>query len=179
MKSTPALSLALALLLVGCSGAPAASTEPPAAPESAPTALSAAPASTASVAPTLAPAEPTASAGVAGAEPTLGQPVPPPSLDTFKLLERPFPEGPGAYTGQSYPYRLYTHCGVDFIAFSGRWWRAEQALSDGNGNPPAGWGNPFQEGTMLVEAPDKAVFTGDNGETVRFGLTDEDPPPCQ
>jgi hypothetical protein len=177
MKSTAALSLSLAALLVGCAGASTGSTELTPPPIS--TMASLAPAPTMPAPPTLPPAETTPTAAVAVAEPTLGQPVPSPALDTFKLLARPFPEGPGAFTGQSYPYRLYTHCGVDFIAFSGRWWRAEQALSDGQGGPPASWGNPFQEGTMLVEAPDKAVFTGDNGETVRFGLTEDDPPPCQ
>jgi hypothetical protein len=30
---------------------------------------------------------------------------------------------------------------------------AEQPLDDGNGNPPAGWGNPYQSGTITVEGP--------------------------
>jgi hypothetical protein len=33
----------------------------------------------------------------------------------------------------------------------GVFWRATRPLSDGNGNPPPGWGNPFQEGRLAFE----------------------------
>jgi hypothetical protein len=57
------------------------------------------------------------------------------------------------------PYQLYTHCGVKWAKIDGTFWRAKHPLSDGSGNPPAGWGNPFQDGTLVFVGP----------TTVRFG----------
>ncbi|GAA5189497.1 hypothetical protein GCM10023346_04200 [Arthrobacter gyeryongensis] len=44
---------------------------------------------------------------------------------------------------------------------------ADQPLNDGHGNPPAGWGNPYQSGTITV-AGSQAVFHDDSGHTVTF-----------
>lgn len=65
-----------------------------------------------------------------------------------------------ASLGKEYSYELYTHCGVRSAVFDrGRWWRANPTLDDGHGNPPAGWGNPFTKGTMVLVEEDHAVFT--------------------
>ena len=37
-----------------------------------------------------------------------------------------------------YPYILYTHCGLLWTYFNGRWWEASPPLDDGFGNPPRG-----------------------------------------
>jgi hypothetical protein len=78
------------------------------------------------------------------------------------------PAGPGAVTGtavttaavpRSVAYDLYTHCGIYEAKVAGRWYLASPPLTDGNGNPPAGWGNPYQRGTMLLVSPAEVVFT--------------------
>lgn len=74
----------------------------------------------------------------------------------------------GAEVGVRYPYRLYTHCGVLGAYFDGRWWRARPPLSDGSGNPPEGWGNPFEDGTLTLLEGDVAEFEAQLGQTVRF-----------
>lgn len=44
---------------------------------------------------------------------------------------------------------------------------ADQLLDDGHGNPPAGWGNPYQPGTITV-AGSMATFHDDSGHAVTF-----------
>lgn len=44
---------------------------------------------------------------------------------------------------------------------------ADQALDDGHGNPPAGWGNPYQAGTIIVVGPN-AIFNDVAGHAVTF-----------
>jgi hypothetical protein len=62
--------------------------------------------------------------------------------------------GPGTTsTHRGRPYRLYTHCGIQWARIDGTFWGATQPLSDGNGNPPSGWGNPIQDGTLTFRNP--------------------------
>src|SRR4030081_3022594 len=68
------------------------------------------------------------------------------------------------------PYRLYTHCGIEWAKIDGTFWRAKHPLSDGSANPPAGWGNPFQDGTLVFVTPTTARF-GFPGGTVTFERT--------
>jgi hypothetical protein len=84
------------------------------------------------------------------------------------------PAGPShraaAPVGSAQPYRLSTHCGIDEARIGSRYFEAAHPLSDGQGNPPAGWGNPFQQGTMTLLSPSEAVFRDDAGHYVRFRL---------
>lgn len=73
-------------------------------------------------------------------------------------------------------YLLYTHCGIKWAKIRGRFWRAERPLSDGEGNPPAGWGNPFQAGTLTFRSRTVAEFTSRAGD-VTFRRTDRTNPP--
>ena len=57
------------------------------------------------------------------------------------------------------PYNLYTHCGIDYVQVGNRYYEATPPLSDGSGNPPPGWGNPYQPGILTVISPTQAVFT--------------------
>lgn len=68
------------------------------------------------------------------------------------------------------PYKLYTHCGISWAKIDGMFWRATHPLSDGNGNPPAGWGNPFQNGRLVFVGRSKARFESPAG-TVAFRRT--------
>lgn len=69
---------------------------------------------------------------------------------------------------KSIPYSLYTHCGIYQANVQGRWYLTTPALSDGNGNPPAGWGNPDQRGTMTLVSTAEVVFTDQAGHRVVF-----------
>ncbi|MFI0823955.1 hypothetical protein ACH4Q7_05785 [Streptomyces roseolus] len=65
-------------------------------------------------------------------------------------------------------YELSTHCGIDEAHVGSTYFEAETPLSDGSGNPPDGWGNPTQLGTMTLTSETEAVFTDGAGHEVRF-----------
>jgi hypothetical protein len=73
------------------------------------------------------------------------------------------------------PYNLYTHCGIDYVRVGNRYYVAIPPLSDGSGNPPPGWGNPYQPGTLTVISPTQAVFTDKAGHRVVFTLAQSGP----
>jgi hypothetical protein len=73
------------------------------------------------------------------------------------------------------PYNLYTHCGIDYAQVGSRYYEATPPLSDGSGNPPPGWGNPYQPGTLTVISPTQAVFTDKAGHRVVFTLVPSGP----
>ncbi len=72
--------------------------------------------------------------------------------------------------GSSVPYRLYTHCGIDEARIGDRYFEAVHPLSDGGGNPPRGWANPYQQGTVTLLSPTTAVFRDRTGHRVVFRL---------
>ena len=73
------------------------------------------------------------------------------------------------------PYNLYTHCGIDYAQVGNRYYEVTPPLSDGSGNPPPGWGNPYQPGTLTVISPTQAVFTDKAGHRVVFTLVPSGP----
>jgi hypothetical protein len=74
------------------------------------------------------------------------------------------------------PYRLYTHCGIAWARIDGTFWRATRPLSDGNTNPPPGWGNPVQEGTLTLKSRTTAEFSSPAG-SITFERTGRTEPP--
>lgn len=75
-----------------------------------------------------------------------------------------------AVAGSARPYRLSTHCGIDEVRIGNRYFETAHPLTDGAGNPPAGWGNPDQQGTMTLLSPATAVFRDNAGHYVVFRL---------
>ena len=73
-----------------------------------------------------------------------------------------------ATVGSAHPYVLYTHCGIDEARIGNRYFEALHPLSDGRDDPPAGWGNPYQRGTMTLLSPDEALFRDNAGHQVLF-----------
>jgi hypothetical protein len=72
--------------------------------------------------------------------------------------------------GGAEPYQLYTHCGIRWARIHGTIWQATPPLSDGNGNPPPGWENPYQPGMLTIESSTTAEFNSSAG-SVRFRRT--------
>ena len=68
------------------------------------------------------------------------------------------------HTQRAARYTLYTHCGIKWAKIRGTFWRARTPLSDGNGNPPPGWGNPYQAGTLEFVGPNTSVFRSPAGQ---------------
>jgi hypothetical protein len=69
---------------------------------------------------------------------------------------------------KSMPYNLYTHCGISEVRVGNKYYTAVRPLSDGSGNPPPGWANPYQAGTMTLVSATEAVFTDSAGHHVVF-----------
>lgn len=74
----------------------------------------------------------------------------------------------GTRSPNAMPFSLYTHCGVDETRVGSTYFAADEPLDDGSGNPPPGWGNPTQVGTITLRSPSVAVFRDDLGHVVTF-----------
>ena len=84
-----------------------------------------------------------------------------------------------AEVGVAYPFDLYTHCGIFGADVGGVWFAADPPLVEEAG-PPAGWGDPYQRGTLTLASADEAVFRDDAGHELglRAAPDSERPPPC-
>ena len=72
--------------------------------------------------------------------------------------------------GKTIPFDLYTHCGIGEIKAFGKYFeRVGGTLGDGFGNPPKGWENPYDSGTLSVVG-NSAVFRDSHGHEVDFKL---------
>ena len=72
--------------------------------------------------------------------------------------------------GKSSPYSLYTHCGVLAATINGRIFYAQPALTDGQGNPPPGWGNPYDPGELTVQSTTTIDFHDASGHSAHFTI---------
>lgn len=82
----------------------------------------------------------------------------------------------GCHSSDGRSISLYTHCGIRDVKLDNIWFtRVGGVLDDGNGNPPAGWGNPEQDGWIELHG-DRAVFTDDHGHTEFFQPTKDNRP---
>lgn len=74
------------------------------------------------------------------------------------------------------PFKLYTHCGVEYAQIRGERWHADPPLYNKSGSsPPAGWGDPYQRGTMVVESSQQAVFIALGQEVIFVPAPDNEP----
>jgi hypothetical protein len=76
--------------------------------------------------------------------------------------------GPSSGQGAPEPFNLYTHCGVIYTDYQRVTWYADPPLSDGNGNPPPGFGNPIDKGTMQRISTHEADYVSSSGRKVVF-----------
>ena len=75
--------------------------------------------------------------------------------------------------GLTYRFHLYTHCGLDWplaMDFDGSFWSpvGPGPASDGNGNPPAGLGNPIDRGTITLISPSLAQYRSSTGAVMQW-----------
>ena len=66
--------------------------------------------------------------------------------------------------GVAYSVDLYTHCGLRHVDFDGAEWEISGLLSDGSGNPPEGFNNPIDHGTLTLMSEETAVYVSEFGE---------------
>lgn len=62
--------------------------------------------------------------------------------------------------GETVDFSMYTHCGVESARINGRVWNAVDPLyaSPEKLGPPDGWDNPYQDGKLTLQSPERAVF---------------------
>ena len=82
--------------------------------------------------------------------------------------------------GETVGFTMYTHCGVESANINGRVWNAVEPLyaTPEKLGPPAGWDDPEQDGELMLESSDRAVFAAvgqrvvlkpsPSGEPLRF-----------
>ncbi len=74
-------------------------------------------------------------------------------------------------------FKLYTHCGIDFgtIGFANEHWEATGPgpLNDGSGNPPDGFGNPWDEGWIVRLGPNDARYVSSQGVPLHLHRIEE------
>lgn len=83
-----------------------------------------------------------------------------------------------AKVGIPYRFELLTHCGVKYLPFNGKVWKAETPLGDGQGNPPRDWPNPFALGVVTLLNSTQLTFTLPGKAPVQFHVTLEKVPIC-
>lgn len=88
-----------------------------------------------------------------------------------------------AYAEQAPPkneevkFFLYTHCGAENARIGGRWWLVKPPLygERGVGDSPDGWDDPYQEGQLILESSERAVFSADGTDVVLVPSPDDEP----
>ena len=74
------------------------------------------------------------------------------------------------------PFDLYTHCGVENTRIRGVWWHANPPQYNKHGNgPPAGWGDPYQTGTLTMLSDSRSVFEALGQRVVLVPAPDNQP----
>ena len=66
------------------------------------------------------------------------------------------------------PYQLFTHCGVHEALVGKAYYIASPVLADASGNPPPGWPNPYDSGTMTTFSDGTADFSDNDGHRAHF-----------
>jgi hypothetical protein len=82
-----------------------------------------------------------------------------------------YPSSGHVNAGVRYRVHLYTHCGLTYPTgpdFDGSFWDTIEAVDDGSGNRPTGFGNPYDDGTMVLVTANLADYRSSGGVVVRF-----------
>ena len=112
------------------------------------------------------------SSGVRSLPPQVGSVAPQPlGNGQFRF----YPHSGHADLGVAYRFQLYTHCGLDAptaMDFDGSFWdpMGPGPASDGSRNPPSGYGNPIDQGTITLISPTRAQYRSHTGTVSRWSL---------
>ena len=84
-----------------------------------------------------------------------------------------YPMSGSVIQGVVYRFALYTHCGLDFrvaVDFDGSFWDpiGPGPASGGSGNPPPGFDNPYDNGTIQLLSHDLADYRSRSGVIMRL-----------
>ena len=80
-----------------------------------------------------------------------------------------------AAESDTFTNQLYTHCGIRWAKFSGKWWVTPFLGNARTNSGPEGWGDPVQEGRVQLLSDDRAIFTSEGHDPLIFRATDRRP----
>ncbi|ULR55065.1 hypothetical protein [Streptomyces deccanensis] len=104
-----------------------------------------------------------------------------PTLPARTVVEGKWQKGPAdPEQHKPYPYDIYTHCGIKWVKFGGRWWvldsvflGAEQVKGE-----PRSQASQRLAGYMTLIGPDTANFDAAGMPTMQFVPTEDEPGGC-
>lgn len=104
-----------------------------------------------------------------------------PTLAARTVGEGKWPKGPAEPEQHTpYPYDIYTHCGIKWVKFGGRWWVLDSVFTGAEqvrGEPAARDGQRIA-GYMTLIGPETANFDAAGMPTMQFVPTGKEPPGC-
>ena len=71
----------------------------------------------------------------------------------------------GAEIGVQYPFKAYTHCGLDSAQINGEVWLFE---GEPTASAPAGFDDPDDAGSIVMTDTDHATYTSSHGVTAKL-----------
>lgn len=104
-----------------------------------------------------------------------------PALPARTATPGKWEEGPAdPVRHKPYPYDLFTHCGIKWLRFDGRWWVLDTVFPDAAqvaGEPPAQGGQVIAGYMTLIDA-DTANFDAAGLPSLQFVPAKKTPPGC-
>ncbi|MFF3312842.1 hypothetical protein [Streptomyces sp. NPDC002952] len=82
---------------------------------------------------------------------------------------------------KAYPYDIYTHCGIKWAEFGGRWWVLDSVLPGAEQVKGEAQSHDSETlaGYMTLTSPDTANFDAAGTPTLQFVPSKVDPPGCK
>ncbi|MFF4628326.1 hypothetical protein [Streptomyces griseorubiginosus] len=104
-----------------------------------------------------------------------------PTLPARTVAEGKWQQGPPKpKLHKPYPYDIYTHCGVKWLRFGGRWWVLDTVLpgtAQVKGEPPSQYSQRLAGYMTLIDA-NTADFDAAGMPTMQFVPAVKTPPAC-
>jgi hypothetical protein len=105
-----------------------------------------------------------------------------PTLPARSMTKDTWQEGPAKPAQHKpYPYDIYTHCGIKWAKFGGRWWVLDTVfpgVQQVKGTPPPPHTQRLS-GYMTLIGPDTADFDAAGMPTLQFVPAEHTPPGCE
>ncbi|MDT0567218.1 hypothetical protein RM704_07045 [Streptomyces sp. DSM 3412] len=104
-----------------------------------------------------------------------------PTLPARTATEGKWQEGPAdPEQHKPYPYDIYTHCGIKWVRFDGRWWVLDSVFTGAEQvkGEPHSQDSQRLAGYMTLIGPDTANFDAAGMPTMQFVPTKDEPGGC-